>query len=67
MAQAFKAGRKKGTDINSENDVLLRAGLSVLEKNNKKTEIKKQLLKDEGTKKQLMDFLFSKSDFNPLK
>ena len=67
MAQAFKAGRKKGTDINSENDVLLRAGLSVLEKNNKKTEIKKQLLKDENTKKQLMDFLFSKSDFNPLK
>lgn len=59
-------GRKKGLDVNTENDRLLRAGLSALHKDTKKTEIRKELLKDEDTKSKLMDFLFSKSDFNPL-
>jgi hypothetical protein len=58
--------RKKGIDINFENDKLLRAGLSALYKETKKAEIKKELLKDEGTKAQFMKFLFNESDFNPL-
>jgi|WetSurMetagenome_2_1015567.scaffolds.fasta_scaffold908208_2 hypothetical protein len=59
--------RKKGLDVNAENDKLLRAGLSALYKDTKKSEIRKELLKDDDTKAQFMKFLFNESDFNPLK
>jgi hypothetical protein len=59
-------GRKKGLDINIENDKLLRAGLSALHKDTKKSEFRKELLKDADTKANFMKFLFNESDFNPL-
>ena len=54
--------KKKGSDINEENDFLTREGHKELYKENKTKTIKRNLLKDEETKKATMDFIFSGKD-----
>ena len=53
-------------NINEENDKLHRKGISVKGKSDKVKLQVGQALKDEATKKELMDFIFGKSAENPL-
>lgn len=54
-------------DLNKENDIMSRKGLSDLYKESKTKKAKIDMLKDESTKQATMDFIFGKSDENPLK
>ena len=55
------------SDINAENDKANRAGASAVYKSQKAKTGRKTALKDEETKQKTLDFIFGKSDENPLK
>ena len=55
------------SDINAENDKANRAGVSAVYKSQKLKTGRKNTLKDEETKQKTLDFIFGKSDENPLK
>ena len=55
------------SDINTENDKANRAGVSAVYKSQKLKAERKITLKDEETKQKTLDFIFGKSDENPLK
>ena len=57
---------KKGTNINSENDKALRAGQSAVYHVTKNKKELKEAFKVQGTTESLMDFIFGKSEVNPL-
>ena len=50
----------------SEADKFTRLGKSNLHKSENKSKVVKEALKDENVKKQTMDFIFGKSEVNPL-
>lgn len=54
------------SDINKENDIMSRKGLSAIHSDKKIKSAKKEELSKEGKKEELMDWLFGKSDKNPL-
>jgi len=54
------------TNLNIQNDEMTRKERSEIYKIEKEKARKKQILQDPESKKQLMDFLFGKSDENPL-
>lgn len=53
-------------DLNTKNDKMLRAGASALYKEQKLKKCKREMLKDEETKAKTLEFIFGKSDENPL-
>lgn len=55
------------TDVNKENDEMMRRGLSELHEINKQTEARREMLRQPGVKEDLMKFIFGESDFNPLR
>lgn len=55
------------SDLNKENDAAYRAGVSAVYGQNKKNKSKQNALKDEEVKQQTLDFIFGKSEINPLK
>lgn len=57
---------KKGTNLNSENDKAFRAGQSAVYHVTKNKKELKEVFKVQGTTESLMDFIFGKSEDNPL-
>jgi hypothetical protein len=55
------------TDVNKENDEIMRKGLSALYKQDKEIKERRAKMEKEGVKEQVMDFIFGKSDYNPLR
>lgn len=51
---------------NAENDIALRRGLSAVYKAKKNKDAINKSLKDEVKKQELMDFIFGKSENNPI-
>lgn len=54
------------SNVNEENDKIQRAGISALYKETKAKKSKQELLKDDEIKQKTMDFIFGKSEENPL-
>lgn len=57
---------KKGTDVNKDNDIALRKGLSAVYKHNKQKTVINNAISDPEIKDALMDFIFGKIDKSPL-
>lgn len=55
------------TDENAENDAMMRKGISNLYRIEKENKARKDKLKEEGVKEDLMKFIFGESDYNPLR
>ena len=54
------------SDKNAENDIALRRGLSAVYRSKKNKDAINKSLKDSATKQGLMDFIFGKSETNPI-
>jgi hypothetical protein len=59
-------GIKMKSNANEENDKIQRAGISALYKETKAKKSKQELLKDDEIKQKTLDFIFGKSEENPL-
>lgn len=54
------------TDVNKESDEMMRKGLSHLYATKKVSEAKRERMKNPETKKAVMEYIFGKSNENPL-
>lgn len=54
------------TNLNSENDIALRRGLSAVYRVECDKKAVQEQLKDESIKQATMDFIFGKTDVNPI-
>lgn len=54
------------SELNKDNDIMSRKGLSELYKSKKEIKRKVDLLQDKDIKQKTMDFIFGKTDENPL-